>query len=99
MHNLGKPTIVQMKGKHGSNCLYLQTRLGNSTLISPHPPNRPLQLDHLTFSPLVFESSFSFFLAAATNSLNNASLSFIFSIALNLESLACLAANSLKVAL
>lgn len=61
-------------------------------------PSR-LQLSRLTFSPLVFESSFSFFLAAATNSLNNASLSFIFSIALNLESLACLAANSLKVAL
>jgi len=54
---------------------------------------------HLTFSPLVFESSFSFFLAAVINSLNKASRSFIFSIALNLESLACLAANSLKVVL
>lgn len=53
----------------------------------------------LTFSPLVFESSFSFFLAAVINSLNKASRSFIFSIALNLESLACLAANSLKVVL
>ena len=53
----------------------------------------------LTFSPRVFESSFSFFLAAATNSLNKASRSFIFSIALNLESLACLAANSLNVTL
>lgn len=53
----------------------------------------------LTFSPLFFEFSFSFFLREVMKSVKIASLSFIFSIALKRASLACLAANSLKVVL
>lgn len=52
-----------------------------------------------TFSPLVFESSFSLFLIAVMNSTKIASLSFIFSIVLNRGSLPNFTANSLNVVL
>lgn len=56
-------------------------------------------MDNDTFSPLVFESSFSLFLMAVINSTKMASLSFIFSIVLNRGSLPYFTANSLNVVL
>lgn len=53
----------------------------------------------LTFSPLDLESSFSLFLIAVMNSTKIASLSFIFSMVLNLGSRPCFTANSLNVVL
>lgn len=58
-----------------------------------------VSIDNNTFSPLVFESSFSLFLIAVMNSTKIASLSFIFSIVLNRESLPNFTANSLNVVL
>lgn len=58
-----------------------------------------VSIDNNTFSPLVFESSFSLFLIAVMNSTKIASLSFIFSIVLNRGSLPNFTANSLNVVL
>lgn len=70
-----------------------------SVLQSPMVKIKTLMDIMLTFSPRFFEFSFSFFLREVMNSVKMVSLSFIFSIALNRVSLACLAANSLNVVL